>query len=78
MSKATITIMTCDRCGVKEEIRRPEQGYAWGRINFAQVNGHIWVGSPMHKTPDFADMCQSCMQAADGFWKRGPIREGKG
>lgn len=76
MAKANVTIMTCDRCGEREEMRRPDQEYAWGRIHFAQVNGPIWIGSQQSKPGpvDFLDMCPACMKDAKRFWEGGAIK----
>lgn len=76
MSKATVTIMTCDRCGARDEIKRPDQEYNWGRINFAQINGPIWIGSQHGKAggPDFCDICPSCMKDVSRFWEAGKVR----
>lgn len=75
MSKITVTILTCDRCGKREEIERPDQGWIWGRIHFSQVNGPIWIGSQHNKpsSPDYCDMCPSCMKDAQSFWQAGKV-----
>ncbi|WP_257540973.1 hypothetical protein [Sphingobium sp. CFD-1] len=76
MGKATVTIMTCDRCDEREEIRLPDQEYAWGRIHFAQINGPIWIGS-QHNKPGGAehlDMCPACMKDAKNFWEQGKFK----
>lgn len=60
MSRSNVTVYECDRCGEKEECRRPEQEYRWAGVNFSEVNGHRWIGSQRSAKPQWADLCPGC------------------
>src|SRR3546814_9396046 len=45
MSRSTIAVMTCDRCGRRDEIREAHQGYDWGHVRYAEHNGPRRIGS---------------------------------
>ena len=68
MSKSAITVMTCDRCKDREEIRVEHRAYTWGRINAAQYNGPKWIGSIDGKI--FKDLCPNCMSGLMRWWEK--------
>jgi len=78
MSRKSVTILECERCGAREEILRPHQEYIWGRIHFAQFNGPIWIGSQNNKPGDikWLEMCPVCIGDAKAFWEAGKIVAG--
>ena len=60
MAKASVTVMTCDRCGHVDELRRYEDGYNWAAINYSEANSHRWIGTQRSSKPNWADLCPAC------------------
>lgn len=60
MAKVNIAAMTCDRCGAKADLRRPEDGYNWAGVNYSETNSHRWIGTHRSAKPEWADLCPSC------------------
>lgn len=61
--KATVDVMTCDRCGKGEELRKERQGYLWGRIQAGHVNGHRCIGATGPR-----DLCPACIESLWSWW----------
>lgn len=68
MARIDVPIYTCDRCKSVEEIRRPEQEYRWGGINYSEVNGPRWVGTHRSDKPKWADICPGCLTELHTWW----------
>ena len=75
MAQSNIEVRKCDRCGEVEEMRRPEQVYAWTKIMSRQVNGPFHIGD-MSKADDrcHADLCPACTAALDAWWLGGNVK----
>lgn len=71
MTKSSIEVRTCDRCGRHEELRRPEQEYDWAQLHARQINGPFRVGRD-----GAVDLCPSCMRSLNVWWDAGkqPVR----
>lgn len=74
MAKRSIEVMTCDRCGASEEMRRHDQGDDWARINAAQSNGPNRIGSVDGKVS--RDICPGCLCELMRWWNAGGTRCG--
>ena len=71
MTKSSIEVRTCDRCGHRAELRRPDQEYDWAQITARQVNGPFRVGRD-----GAADLCPACTRLLNDWWDAGqkPVR----
>jgi hypothetical protein len=72
MAEATFKVMTCDRCGVVEELRHPYSGYDWGKILARECNGPMNIGTTAANATVTAgrDLCPACLRALDLWFKR--------
>jgi len=75
MTCKTYDVVTCDRCGVKENTDEPyatERFYKWGKVWYAQANGPIWLnkkGLPSD-VKDCADVCPNCIRDLNKWWEK--------
>jgi len=69
MSSHNVKVMTCDRCGAVEEIRRAESEYSWASVNYSEVNGHRWIGTQRSAKPVWADLCPPCSKELYDWFK---------
>lgn len=77
MTAHSIKVLTCDRCGNVEEIRRVEQGYSWAELNYSETNGHRRIGTRRSDKALWIDLCPSC--SADIYeWFKKPAKETSG
>lgn len=72
MSKSTIEVMTCDRCGGSEEIRQSAKIFPWSSISAIEVNGPFQIGTRDRR----ADLCPSCTVDLRNWWEAGAARPG--
>lgn len=69
MASISIRVLTCDRCGRKDEIREAQAEYEWGVAGYSEINGY------RHSTPDYrgsagkdSDLCPECIKGLDEWW----------
>jgi len=77
MARSNLTILTCDRCGKRQDIIRPDFEYSWANIYAREFNGPHRVGvfeeqgSPSYVVKKLPDMCPSCAQEFWKWWESG-------
>ncbi len=67
MARSCIPLWTCDRCGLKVEMKRNEH-YDWGIIAARVNNGPFQIGSTTQNT--YMDICNSCVRELKSWWER--------
>lgn len=76
MSILNYETATCDRCGIVEDLRPYERGWAWGKTFYQQVNGPLWNVPPSaSKPPKSADICPRCLTDLHAWWNSKKSKE---
>lgn len=78
MSRETIPVLQCDRCGEICEVRAPGQDDRWGR-----VMAHAPATDPARPprttgSAPTADLCPRCADDFFAWWTSPPVRELEG